>query len=513
QAIENLRYIDLELSVTGGPATTLQQYRRIHRLWIEDNDFFPPEVILYKEDFESASHGFTQVTVASGANQWARGTGANMGSGNAYYITNNPSGTPPPYTYTLTSTSRVAAVTPAINTTNATDLVLAFDVLVGGEYNDANGNMIDFGRLFFSTTAATTGFQPIIGCAWTSNTCAMHTVARSHALYGYPNQVRRIILPLPAATWNQPNLWLAWRWDNNGSGGTQPPLAIDNIVLYGRKMPAIESATASASVYLGPGDSVYAYSGADGELMACLVNLGTSNHGCTQVQIDRVGNSAQALRPGHTAAEYVTDKTFRVQPASNTAPNYAITLYYSNAEVAGYESATGGNWNTTPYVVRTAGSIADEYNAPTPTFQVSASRAVGTYGTTGRWIRGTFSNFSGFAAGNPSVSTSLFSSMGGGFWVASPVRDEIVLGTAAPFQKLRIVSLEGKLLWESEGAFETGVYRISAPTLPTGMYIAQAVEKGGTVLFQQKVLYARCKRERGLGRRLTVAAPQPFSEP
>jgi hypothetical protein len=92
-----------------------------------------------------------------------------MGGSYACYITNNTSGSPPPYQYNTTSTSRVALVSPSINTTGATDLVLAFDVRVNGEYSSPN--LYDFGRLFYSTTSASSGFQPLIGCGWGNNTC------------------------------------------------------------------------------------------------------------------------------------------------------------------------------------------------------------------------------------------------------------------------------------------------------------------------------------------------------
>jgi len=491
QAIEPLRYADLEIAVTSGPALTVA-HRRIHRLWIEDNDFFPPEVILYQQDFETAPTGFTQVTITAGANQWVRGTGAAMGSGFSLYITNNTSGNPPPHQYSTTSTSRVAAVSPAINTTGATDLVLAFDVLVGGEY--ASPTLYDFGRLFYSTTSATGGFQPVIGCAWGNNTCLLASMYRSQSLYGYPGQVRRIIVPLPSATWNQPNLWLAWRWDNDNSAGTQPPLAIDNIVLYGRKTPAIETATASTTVYFGPGDSLYAYSDADGDLMLRLVNQGNADYGCTQIQVDRTGTSAQALRPPHTTPEYVTDKTFQVTPANPSSNPYHITLYYTNAEVNGYESTTGQSWTSAPYVVKTAGSIASEYSAPVPTYQLSPVRAVGTYGTTGRWIWGAFDSFSGFAAGAPpplfyrAETTPSKEKPSPAFWIVSPLREELIFAVGEPTRTLCLLTPEGKVLWSLEQPMPEGIYTMPMPPLPAGVYIAQWLGEGGMPLAQQRVV-------------------------
>lgn len=492
QAIEPTRIAELRLSIASGPAS-VPTNRRSYRLWIQDNDFFPPEVILWQEDFESGLGGFTQLTITAGANQWVHATNTATGmTGACLYITNNPSASPPPYGYTPTSTSRVAAVSPAISTTGATDLVLAFDVNVGGEYTSAT--LYDFGRLFYSTTSATAGFQPVIGCPWGNNTCLLASMRRSQGLYGYPGIVRRLYVTLPSATWNQPNLWLAWRWDNDNSAGTQPPLAIDNIVLYGRKTPAIETAAASTSVYFGPGDSLYAYNPANGNLMLCLVNTSAADFGCTQVEIDRTGTNAQALRPPHIPAEYVTDKTYRVIPANSTTGSYHITLYYTNAEVSGYEATTSQSWNTAPYVVKADNSITAEFSAPTPTYQLSSVRAVGNYGTTGRWIWGRFNGFSGFAAGAPPPLAQRPPAPAEAapepyrFWAESPFQGILRFQAEEAFATLQLRNLAGAVLWQALGPFEAGSYSLHAPSLPAGVYVLEWVGGSGQLLARQKVL-------------------------
>jgi len=493
QAIEPDRVAYLNLAVTSGPAT-LAANRSQYALWIRDNDFFPPEVIVYQQDFEAGSGGFTQVTITAGANQWVRGTAAPL-TGFSLYITNNPSGTPPPFTYTTTSASRVAAVSPAISTVGTTDLVLAFDVVVSGEYGSPT--LQDFGRLFYSTTSATSGFQPVIGCAWTSNTCVLASMLPSQRLYGYPNVVRRLYVSLPSATWNQPNLWLAWRWDNDADGnGTQPPIAIDNIVLYGRRTPAIETALATTTVYFGPGDSLYAYSSADGDLMACLVNTGSGDYGCTQVQIDRTGTTAQALRPGHTPPEYVTDKTFLITPTNAVSSAYHLTLYYTNAEVNGYQTTTGQSWSTAPYIVKTANSIASEYTAPTPTYQMSAVRAVGAYGTTGQWIWGQFGSFSGFAAGAPPPLFARPDEVEASdeaapqrFYAASPFGDQLRVWTEKPLYEVRLRALTGAVVWAAQGPYQPGLYLFAMPGLPAGLYIVEGYDAQGLLVGRAKALH------------------------
>ncbi len=495
QAIEPPRVAELQLSVTSGPAT-VPANRRTYRLWIEDNDFFPPEVILWQEDFEAGEGGFSYVDLTpGGANKWIRGTGANLGSGFSLYISNNPSADPPPHQYALNSSSRIAAVSPTINTEGATDLVLAFDALVGGQY--AGNNLVDFGRVFYSTTSATTGFQPLIGCAWTANTCLLATQQRAQSLYGHPTLVRRIYLKLPPATWNQPNLWLTWRWDNNASAGTQPPLAIDNIVLYGRRAPSVETDPTSTQVYVGPEDSLYVYSPTEGKLLLHIVNLSSRDYGCTEVGIDRAGSGVLPLRADHTTNQAVTEKTFRLSPR-NAYPDgpYALTLYYTNSEVVGYESATGQSWEAAPVLVRAEQSIATEYTAPQATYVVSERRVIGNYSTTGRWIRGEFLRLPGamgFAAGAPPARYEAPLSLQAPIpaaraWVVSPFSAELRFFIEQPFHSLWLYNLAGSVVWQATGPFEAGNYSLSAPNLPAGAYLLEWVGPSGEILARKKIL-------------------------
>ncbi len=479
----------LRLSISSGPALVDPQ-RGTYRLWIEDNDFFPPEVVLFQEDFEAGATGWSQVTITSGSNRWVRGTAAGMGGSYAYYITNNPSGSPPPYQYSTGSTSRVALVSPSINTTGATDLVLAFDVRVNGEYDSPN--LYDFGRVFYSTTSASSGFQPLIGCGWGNNTCALASEQpRTYQLYGYP-EVRRIVIPLPSATWNQPNLWLAWRWDNDNSAGNQPPMAIDNIVLYGRRTPSIENTLTTQSVYFGPQDSVYVYS-PNGRLMVTLVNQGTHDYGCTSIQIDRTGTSAQALRPGHTPPQYVTNKTFLITPTTGSATNaYTIYLHYTSAEKAGWETTTGNTWSAQAYVVKTAGSISAEFSAPTPTYTMNGV----TTGTLagGFWAKGNFTGFSGFAVGAPPplfraperpYAESLADPR---FYAENPWSDRLRIWCGEGVGALRLWSVEGRLIWQTQEArLPAGWHEVSLTTATAGLYLLEWVSPEGLTLHRQKL--------------------------
>lgn len=97
----------------------------------------------------------------------------------------------------------------------------------------------------------------------------------------------------------------------------------------------------SISEYLGPNQTTHFYNGT--EIMASIENLSNHDYGCTTVEIDRTGTGATTFYNTSNSAK-VSDKTFKVTPTNNNnSGNYRIQLYYTEAEIAGWESATGKN--------------------------------------------------------------------------------------------------------------------------------------------------------------------------
>jgi hypothetical protein len=99
----------------------------------------------------------------------------------------------------------------------------------------------------------------------------------------------------------------------------------------------------SRQEYLGPNADIYYYDQATHKLMARIQNLSNFNYGCTQVTVDRQGTGATAFWNNNTA-DFLMDKTFHVLPTTNNpAGSYTITFYYTQAEVNGWQAATGQN--------------------------------------------------------------------------------------------------------------------------------------------------------------------------
>jgi hypothetical protein len=160
----------------------------------------------------------------------------------------------------------------------------------------------------------------------------------------------------------------------------------------------------SGQQYLGPNADLYFYDQVNGQLMARIRNLTAFDYGCTQVVIDRQGTGATQFW-NNAPANYLMNKTFRVLPTTNNATgSYNITLYYTQAEVDGWQTATGQSVNSIQ-LVKVTGKIADVTPA-SPNGAGSVVIGSPTVGTLGANTSLTYSfttGFSGFGAGIPSV--------------------------------------------------------------------------------------------------------------
>ncbi|HKH60110.1 MAG TPA: T9SS type A sorting domain-containing protein [Flavitalea sp.] len=162
---------------------------------------------------------------------------------------------------------------------------------------------------------------------------------------------------------------------------------------------SVASAVVTRSEYFAASNDLYFYN-STGEILARVKNLSSHNYGCMDVILDRAGTGATAFWNNNTANR-IMNKTFRIIPTNNNASGlYQITLYYSQAEVAGWEAATGQSFNNIQ-LIKTAGQIS----AVTP----ASANAAGTIEIVTP-VRGTFGSnytltytfndgFSGFGAG------------------------------------------------------------------------------------------------------------------
>ena len=174
-------------------------------------------------------------------------------------------------------------------------------------------------------------------------------------------------------------------------------------IRFGNEVTATPIATVlntSQSEYLGPYADVYFYS-ATGEILARIKNLTSHDYGCTQVYLDRAGTSALPFW-SNFVPDYVMSKTFKVVPTNNNSSGqYQITLYYTKAEVEGWQQLTGQMF-TNINLVKVSGHIADVTPAnPTGSGTIQSVAPIrGNFGTNYTLTYTFNTGFSGFGAGN-----------------------------------------------------------------------------------------------------------------
>ncbi len=189
------------------------------------------------------------------------------------------------------------------------------------------------------------------------------------------------------------------------SNGLRPQI-IFNLTNFGTR--ADSALNASKTEYFSSNNDLYFYSAKSTVVLAKIRNLSNINYGCTQVVIDRAGNSASQFW-NNNPANYIMDKTYRVLPATNNSGgSYEITFYFTAAEKQGWEAATRQSFSNIQ-VSKVPGQIKNVTPAnPQPdgpdTVQVVTPTSVGAIGNM-FYVTATFNNgFSGFGFGIPTGS-------------------------------------------------------------------------------------------------------------
>lgn len=109
---------------------------------------------------------------------------------------------------------------------------------------------------------------------------------------------------------------------------------------------------------LGPNQTLYFYRGNE-EILAKIENLSAHDFGCVSVEIDRAGSGAADFWDERSDANDFFEKTLLIS-ADNPSDNapYRITMYYSNDEIGGWESATGKTFLDDIELFRSPGAIS-----------------------------------------------------------------------------------------------------------------------------------------------------------
>ena len=272
---------------------------------------------------------------------------------------------------------------------------LSFDWSVGGEQDayvgtgtDANGDgvpdagaaLFDYGNLAYSYDGeywidfTDTEFSP-----FAANSVAIATGT----------------LDAPMPSYLTGNLfYLGFRWRNDPLLNGMHSFTVTNVNLTAETV-GVQEEVASSEDKMGDNADIY-YFAPGGAIISKIKNNGTHDYGCTTVEVVNAGTASVSYPNNDTRMS----KTFSVTPTTNNATGtYDITLYYTEAELAGYEAESGES-RTDMVMMKTEGSIEDA----TPTNTIFNETVTYTPHTGGGSFTATFVNgFSSFVMGHASA--------------------------------------------------------------------------------------------------------------
>ena len=148
---------------------------------------------------------------------------------------------------------------------------------------------------------------------------------------------------LPPSLANK-QFYLAFRWVNDANAGGPVSVEVDNLLVKGtpRSLENDVDATGGENGY--PNADVYIYSYQDGQVMARFKNNSTTkSFRCVAARLQKSGNGTFTLYSDASNTYKVSDKVLRLTPAEPLVVSSTVTLFYTEAQLAALEAATGAN--------------------------------------------------------------------------------------------------------------------------------------------------------------------------
>lgn len=325
--------------------------------------YFQAQTILFSENFESCSEnyirsssplcGWVENVATASDNSWAVSNNSPISGSYSLTIGDWWAGSYFDY-YTGDNCNKIAYKNTMINATGFSSLLLDFKWRGYGENN------YDYGMVVYSLN----------GTTWTDVSATRYQLqSTTQAVTG---------LALPAAL-NNTSFYLGFRWINDGSAGSDPPFAVDDISVY--VACSTVAGTSSASVTSGCGST------------STTLSLAGEGAGTIQWQQSTDGGATWNNIVGATTDPYVystsVTRLFRAA-VTNGCPSYSTTSSFTAScpdiihPASGFSSTTiqcGGS-----YIYRDPGNTSDYSNNQNGLITICPSIA-------GRYVNVNFTSF------------------------------------------------------------------------------------------------------------------------
>lgn len=287
-----------------------------------------PETITYTQNFDGPTHGWS-LNNGTQANKWVVGSATSNSPANSLYISNDNGTT---NAYNNTSASVVQAYRDLTIPPNADQLNLTFDYKSIGETTD-----------YFRIWMVPVTFNPTAG---TQIGGATGRVQIGGNIVGNGNSWINQTFIIQAAAYANTTMRFVFEWRNDGTGGTNPPAAIDNINLTVVQCPqpsalALASLTAASAnfTWTAPVTGVPGYEyflTTDTTLIPTAATAGTGTSTAASVSIPGLPPSTNYNL--WVRSDCGTSKSLWIGPVNFTTPQDPSPLNYSQ----NFDGATHG---------------------------------------------------------------------------------------------------------------------------------------------------------------------------
>ena len=181
--------------------------------------------------------------------------------------------------------------------------------------------------------------------------------------------------------------------------GTSGIFVLDNVVITATVSTGIQTTvnngTTNDSVMVNGIGKAHTSDSATGDVIADITNNDTYSYGCTTTSVARAGTGAQSYM-GSTVPNLVMDKTFYINPSNtNSSGNVDIEFYFTEAEIAGWEAATGLSRTQLVCLRDDSGPVTFAPDQNTINAVETSTLTIGSFGTNGVTLTGNFSGVSG----------------------------------------------------------------------------------------------------------------------
>lgn len=392
-------------------------------------------------------------------------------------------------TYSNVSESRTLVKSPLLDARGLSQLKIQFDYRIQGEVDAQGTDIENFPAFDYMAVAYSLDGVNFIEL----NSGDFRQFASATPKDG------TFVAYLPASLANR-QFYIAFRWYNDTNAGGPESVRIDNLTVTGATKKIENDVNQNGREILNAGYEVYFYSTQDGDVLGRVKNSSANNFGCTNIYVEKTGNSSFNLYQDRNGLYKVGDKVVRIEASNLYKASQTITLYYSESQLQALESATGQSRSTFQiYKVSAAAyTLAASNNTKAYPATYTAIPGVGGYYTValtdkinGSYALGYQVSAKGLEVNQSNMATKLqLTNWKFGKLYPNPGSSTVFVSVSAPQGQrisVEVLSVTGQVVFQQSREISGGVNQLELPLarLGSGSYFIRFKSEAGAVLNAQ----------------------------